>query len=318
MKSFKSISNLQGLDLPISPETFELLEVLESTNPCGQIYYKKENSLVSTYRISISPFTYRGGSKLSIPLRVVGLPVSLASQGYWTSGEELFELLDLFNGISLVLNSRELLKGSVRTLPTYILRNTFSDLEEYLASLRSSYRRRLRLALDKRSSIKIESIDQQKFSREHYELYLDVIRRTQFPLETLSLDFFRRYPARLTEFRDKSNGRLLAFTQTKVNDNRLVFMFCGFREEDVKIYDLYWNMLISVLEEGFEEGTEMIELGQTSAETKLKLGCYVEERYMLLYHKNPMIRKLLQLISPLIAYNKTDPSYHVFKEADRI
>lgn len=318
MKAFKRISDLQGSDFPVSPELIELLEVLESTNPCGQNYYLKNKSLVSTYSISISPFTLINGSKWNIPLRIAGLPISLASQGYWGVEEELLEILHDLKGITLVLNSSVPLKGSVRTLPTYILKNTFRNMNDYLTSLRSSYRRRLRLALDRGCLIEVETIQQHKFTKEHYDLYLDVMKRTHFPLETLSIDFFRRYPARLTQFRDKSDGRLLAFTQTKLVDKRLVFMFCGFREEDVKSYDLYWNMLLSVLEEGFNNGVELIELGQTSAETKLKLGCISEERYMILHHKNPLLRKLLQVISPLFAYKKTDPVYHVFKEADEI
>lgn len=317
MKAFKRISDLQGEDFQVYPEIIELLEVLESTNLCGQIYYQNNKSLASTYRISISPFTFMNGSKWEIPLRIVGLPVSLASQGYWAVEKELLEILNGLKGITLVLNSSVPLKGSVRTLPTYVLKNTFRNMDDYLISLRSSYRRRLRLALDRGSSIDIETIQQQKFAEEHYELYLDVMKRTQFPLETLSIDFFKIYPARLTQFRDKSDGRLLAFTQTKLVGKRLVFMFCGFREEDVKSYDLYWNMLLSVLEEGFDNGAELIEMGQTSAETKLKLGCFSEERYMMLYHKNPLLRKLLQLVSSLLAYKETDPAYHVFKEAER-
>lgn len=318
MKAFKRISDLQGEEFLVSPEMIELLEVLESTNPCGQTYYQNNKNFASTYRISISPFTFMNGSKWEIPLRIVGLPVSLASQGYWAVEKELLEILNGLKGITLVLNSSVPLKGSVKTLPTYVLKNTFRNMDDYLTSLRSSYRRRLRLALDRERSIEIETIDQEKFTKEHYELYLNVMKRTKFPLETLTIDFFRRYPARLTQFRDKSDGRLLAFTQTKLVDKRLVFMFCGFREEDVKKYDLYWNMLLSVLAEGFDKGAELIELGQTSAETKLKLGCISEERYMMLYHKNPLLRRLLQLVSPLLAYKKTDPVYNVFKEADGI
>lgn len=314
MNEYKTIGDLAGGGIRIDPEAVILLKILEDTNPCGQVYYEIDGNTAVSYSLKLNLLTYNGLSKLRANTRIIGLPISMASPGYWTSREELFEILGRMKGLTLVINAREMLPGSVPTLPTYILKNSFRDLEEYLGALRSSYRRRLRLALGKRELLHIQEIVPIDFSKEHYKLYCKVKERSEYPLEILPIEFFRKYPARIMEFRDSAEEKLLAFVQIKRIDDRLVFMFCGFDEKDVRGYDLYWNMLLTVLEEGFIYGVKEIEFGQTSGETKLKLGCHEEKRFMLVYHNNSVIRSILRLAAPMFAYRECSKTFNVFRQ----
>lgn len=58
----------------------------------------------------------------------------------------------------------------------------------------------------------------------------------------------------------------------------------GFEKEDIKTYDIYMNMLIWIIELGIKRGVKEIDFGQTSEETKLKLGCEEREKYMYINH----------------------------------
>lgn len=316
MREYKSIGEALDDGAEMDRESVLLLEILERVNPCGQIYYRIREKLAVSYRLKINLTTYKNLFPLRMDTRILGLPISIAAPGYWISKDDLFYLLSKIKGLTLVLNIRDDLPGSVPTLPTYILKNSYRSLEDYLFALRSSYRRRLKQAIEKRTHLIMETISPEKFTVDHYKLYLKVMERTLFPLEVLPIEFFREYPAVIREFRDASSERLLAFVQTKTSGNRKIFMFCGFDRKDVEKYDLYWNMLLSILEEGIEEGIAEIELGQTSGETKLKLGCKEEKRFMLVYHSNPILRKIIKAAVPLFAYNETLSGYRVFRQEE--
>ena len=219
-------------------------------------------------------------------------------------------------GLKIVLNADDDLRCKGLTLSTFIFYNKFKNFDEYMDRMRHTYRRRVNKALMHRRMLIIRELNYNDFTAEHYSLYKSVMTRTDNPLEILDIEFFRRYDSRMYEFLDKETNRVLGFIQLKEIEDTLFFMFCGFKKEDNECYDLYYNMLLKIIEVGIEKGVKIINFGQTSEETKLKIGCKMEPRYLGIYHSNKLLNGILQLLLPLFSYKPYKVVHNVFKEVD--
>lgn len=166
--------------------------------------------------------------------------------------EDVKEIIGQLKGLSLVLNGEKSLGSDTQTLSTYILNNSFSNFNEYIEALRSPYKRRIKKVLKKRDKLLIRNFNKNEFSQEHYKLYRSVMDRTDSPLEVLNIDYFQSYEGELIQFLDAKDNRLLGFIQLKEIGNLLYFLFCGFKMEDNKTYDLYYNMLLTIVGKGIE------------------------------------------------------------------
>lgn len=306
----------------------DLLELLEDVNPCGQEYYVYKDIILITYRSALNLLSFRKDLKLKVRTRMIGLPISLSQSGIWACDEDeddlrrkVPEALATINGLTVVLNSDIDFPGQNQTLPNYVFQNRFASFEQYLADLRSSYRRHLLIAMQKGEGLSFNKVAPGHFTKQHYQLYQSILERTDYPLEVLSLEFFRRYDSEVYETRD-STGRLLAFIQMKGIGDTLHFMFCGFEREGKALGSpgdsatLYQNILLFILRQGIEKGYKWINLGQTSAETKLKLGCVEEKKYLYVRHSNPLIDAVLRRLSGRFSYTGYSIEHRVFKAGD--
>jgi len=297
-----------GLDLPM--ESLELLSLLERVNPCSQKYYMENGTFIVTYRLGMDLLNLWGRLSLKLDTNVIGLPISVADPGYKGRERDVESFLKKQRGLWVVLNGKKPFSVQARTLSTFVFKNSYKSFQDYLNSLRSPYRRRIKRALERGRDLVIQ---EGTFTQEHYGLYLDVVKRSDHPLEVLPMDFFKEYRGDIYQFRSKE-GRLLAFVQTEKHKDTLRFLFCGFRREDVEEFDLYFNMLLWIVKLGIEEGVTEIDLGQTSEESKLKIGCQERERYLFIHHHNLVLRWILRKLLPLFSYRSYPISHRVFKE----
>ncbi|MCR3956596.1 MAG: GNAT family N-acetyltransferase [Gudongella sp.] len=297
-------------DLNLQKESLDLLSLLERVNPCNQGYHVEKGTFIVTYRLRMDLLNLWGRLPLKIDANVVGLPISVADPGYLGIEAHVEDFLGRQRGLWVVLNGNKPFSVPAKTLSTFVFRNRFDSFSEYLHSLRSPYRRRIKMALDKGEDLLIRKGE---FTEDHYGLYREVVGRSDHPLEILPLEFFREYHGDIYEFRSKE-GRLLAFVQTKKHDDRLRFLFCGFRREDVEEFDLYYNMLLWIVRLGIDEGVREIDFGQTSEESKLKIGCQERERYLFIHHHNPALRWMLTRLLPMFSYRSYPTIHRVFKE----
>lgn len=314
MNSYDSIKDFKDNIKGFSKEYIELLEVLEKINPCEQLYDYKDNSLVISYKLKINLFNFFGKLKIFKKVRIVGLPISICEKGYYGDLKVVKDIIKTKKGLSIVLNADDDLGCKALTLSTFIFKNNYSNFDEYLDSLRSPYRRRLKRALEKQEKIQIRRINRTDFTKNHYFLYKSVMDRTKDPLETLVLDFFKEYNAEIYEIVDKENNQLLAFFQLKEIENTLYFLFCGFRKEDNEKYDLYFNLLLTIVEIGIERKVKEINFGQTSEESKLKIGCEEFDKYLCIYHSNPILDRFLNFLLPYFSYKSYKIRHHVLKK----
>jgi len=303
----------------------KLLELLEEVNPCGQEYYVYEDIILITYHNKLNLLSFRKDLKLKVGTRMIGLPISISQSGIWACNEEdaevrekVLEALTMLRGLTVVLNSDIEFPGQNRTLSNFVFENRFISFDQYLEAMRASYRRHHIIALRKGENLSFNQVSPGHFTRQHYQLYQSIMERADYPLEVLSPEFFSGYPSEVFETRD-STGQLLAFLQMKGLGDTLQFMFCGFeragyatgRQWDSAL--LYQNMLLFIIRYGIEKGYKRINMGQTSAETKLKLGCVEEKKYLYARHSNPFIDGVLRRLSGRFSDQGYSTRHRVFK-----
>lgn len=297
----------------------------EKYNPCNQIYYLlyEGQYLIAcavVYSLDIDFFSFKG-IKSPVKMRVVGLPVSVASPGIFGSKAGVRNLLELIQkeerGFLLALNLESDFQPAtgikMRMMPTIEFANKYSNFQEYLLSLRAPYRRRYNQLFPKSEGlIKVKSGCDQ-FTNAHYKLYQDIIDHTKTKLEILSTVFFKNLPEEFTLTSFYTDDFLVSWYITCDDGNSLVFFFGGhsFRLNDQ--YKLYFNNLFSILNEFIETGYDRCDFGQTAETPKLKLGGLIVEKSMVLYHENKAVRWLTGRTSSLLGYSKRFQEFRVFK-----
>jgi hypothetical protein len=267
-----------------------------------------------TFKRKMNLFTF-GKFKLHVPITMVALPVSIDGEGYFGNLEALMHHLQEEGGLFLILNiraSEKIPQGipSGRNLDTCIFDNIYEDFNAYVAALRSPYRRRLKQALTRLGTIRIEKIHNENFDDQLYALYKAVLNRSKYPLETLPIEFFKISKDEIHVFYHKEKS--VAFVMVKVEKDRLYFLFGGMNYDQRDTFDLYYNMLIYILKLGIKQKVKTIYFGQTAESSKERLGCRREKRYMCIFTGNRLVNKLLSMLIGLFEYKSTSKVYHVF------
>ncbi len=292
-----------------------LLELLKAENPFEQEYYLiqkgKRRARVIVYRMKLNIFTY-GRWDLALTTSVIGFPCSLSEQGFVGDQKLVLEFAKTLKGPVLILNVKEKIahKDFVlgETLPTCMFQNRFATPEEYLKSLRSSYRRRIRLAVGNCSSLTVRQIEDD--SIDVYPLYLNTYRKSAYKLERLQKGFFDRIDAVKLVF--LNGDRPIGFVLLKIQKEQLIFLLCGM-DYSVDTTDLYYYMLFHIIKYAIRHHCLNIDFGQTSEETKLKFGATTEKRYFYAHHSNRFINLLVMHAKSLLEYHYAFPEYRVFK-----
>jgi hypothetical protein len=300
----------------------------EKYNPCQQRYYlcTQNGKLVSgaiVYSLRLDILTFL---KVKSPLlmHIVGIPCSVSSPGIFGNKatiEALREhIYETQKGFTLVLNLKEKpLTGtyaSGRTLPTIVMSNDFNDWEDYVASLRSDYRRRLKQINKPNDDLKFKKIPCSEFTEEMYLQYLEVYKKSSGKLEKLSFDFFKHLPSDFMMTVCLKNNRSIGWNISILKNNTYYFFMGGIDYRLNEKYKTYLRLLSSLLKDGIEKKTGLIELGQTAEVPKMRMGGNPIPRFMEAHHSNLIFNKLIKLSSPLLEYKrKLENSRPVKKES---
>lgn len=291
-----------------------LLSIMEKVNPCSQQYELCEDCLIISYNLKINLLNFKNLFPLNANVQITGMPLSVSKKGYFGNLDSVIRVINKRKGLKILLNSNQSKdKGWGRTLSSFVFENYFDSFDDYLNSLRSAYRRRINKALKNREKMVIRKLKGEDFNQNHYQLYLSIMKRTDNPLETLTMSFFKEYDGELYEFKDKQTGEIVGFIQLKEINSILYFLFGGFRKEDNEYYDIYYNMLLKIIEVGIEKRVKIIEFGQTSEECKLKIGCREVPKYMYVHHSNRVLNFLLEKLVIIFSYKPYNINHHVFK-----
>jgi len=323
MKEFDSIKDLAlelknencfNLDSEFTKEAISVLELLERINPCGQQYELYKDHILVSYDMKINLLNFNNVFPLNVSVKVIGFPISISQKGYFGEQSSVIKSIEHKKGLKILLNDDMELKNGGITLSTFVFKNMFATFDEYMYALRSPYRRRINKALIYRNNIEISKFDCSSFNTNHYKLYLSIMERTENPLEVLPIEFFINYEAELYEFLDKKTKEVIGFIQLKAIKNKLYFLFGGFIKEDIDKYDIYYNMLLKIIEVGIEKKIQYIEFGQTAEECKLKIGCQEVPKYMYVHHSNSILNYVIKKLVSLFSYKPYNINHHVFKQ----
>ncbi|MGI6224975.1 MAG: GNAT family N-acetyltransferase [Peptococcales bacterium] len=297
------------------------LKHLEKVNPCLQTYnfLKVDNqfqAIYVDYSLKLDIFTYSFFS-LKIPVRIMGIPCSVSKQGFSVLRgfeSELWEHFRAKSGAKLILNSSISLpvKGG-DTLPTCKLTIQWSSFGEYLESLRSSYRYRIKKAQEKWQNVQVNFIKPDAFDKSLYELYEEVFNNSQAKLEKLNLDFFREISLPSVIIKARVEEETLGFVQLVTNGPELIFLFTGFNHQLNRKFDVYLNLLLEIIQFAIENKFTTLDLGQTSEETKLKLGSQLVRKTMYVSHSTLLLDKLVNKYIKFFSYQVPEYQFHVFK-----
>jgi hypothetical protein len=297
------------------------LAVLEETNPCDQQYHILQQAhnrvAVVTYRHRLNCLTL-GRGHLPLPVTIVGIPCSVSRCGYAPSTAQwlLEKWIPSIKGITVVLNADESLHFQDTachwTLPSCYLDIHWSSTSEYVASMRSPYRRRLNRALAAWHGVNVRQLNTpQQFDETLHALYRQVYKRSAFKLECLDIEFFRCYRSTLHVCR--AEGQAIAFFQTVGNDEELIFMFGGMDYAQRDRYDIYINLLFEIIRYAIRQGYTHLDLGQTAEEAKLRLGCRLIPKRFVAAHSNRYVNWLMKKSSGLLAYRMPMSGHTVFR-----
>lgn len=298
------------------PFNKETLKLLKEENLFHQEYYyiKRNNdyAFFVLYKNKMNLLTF-SKLKLNYNLNVIGYPLSLSNKGYITNNEEmLFDYIKTIKGAKLILNveDKKTYKSYLRghTLPTCIFKNDFKTFEDYLNSLRSSYRRRINNAIKACKNIEIEYNN----DTDIYNLYLQTYNKSNYKLEKIEKEFFNKIDAQKIIF--KENNIKKGFVLIKEHDKKLTFMLCGM-DYKYDTTDLYYYMLLEIIKYAINNNIKLIDFGQTSEETKLKIGCTIEKRYFYANHSNKIMNFIVSKSKDLLEYKYENKTYKVFKES---
>ena len=268
------------------------------------------------YRIKLNIFSF-GRLKFNIPFTVIAPPVSVDEKGFGGDLNALIKDYKSRKGLFLILNLR---KGETnirtraavgKTLPNCAIENKFESFDDYLNALRSNYRRRIKIALAKGAGLKVKTIENADFGEELYSLYLQVLDRSAFPLETLPINFFQNCGCKIDAF---YNGNIpIAFVMSEKYTDNMGFIFGGMDYKSRDKYDLYYNMLLHVVKAGIENKVKLISFGQTAEIPKCRIGCNLDERFMIAFSGSGLLTYILSVFAPLLQNNKEINEVRVFK-----
>ena len=307
-------------DLPF-PFTLSMLTLLKSANPLEQKYYYIEDNsnyaFFTVYENRMNLFTY-GKAEWFMNIQTVAFPCSLSNSGFITNNVKwMLTYIKTIKGCKLVLNLDEKtdIKGMSfgETLPTCLLKipEGINDIKTYMDALRSPHRRRINIAVKNCSDIEILRISDD--SVDIHPLYLQTYDKSEYKLECLNKEFFDKTDGEKIIFlKDK---KPVGFVFLKENGSELVFMLCGMDyTPDKDNADLYFYMLLKIVEYALEKNLRIIDFGQTSEKTKLKFGACLKKKYFYAHHSNPFLNLFAMVGKHMLEYKYDFPEFHVFKE----
>jgi hypothetical protein len=264
--------------------------------------------------LMFTPFTCRTDTTF------VHVPLSVARPGY-VIGSATRDRVERFlcgiQGLAIVLNAPPdtRIEGFAPgfTCSDIVLRLRWNCFDDYLAGMRSHYRRRANAALRKGAGLRFRLLDDNRqFDDRLYVLYERVHDRARIKVEKLQPAFFRGPLSRILVC--ETAGAPVGFIQMIENGRELVFAFVGLDYAVNVAYDTYMNLLLRMVEYGIVHGFTRIDMGQTAEDAKMKLGGEFRTLRALARHSNPVVNRLLQAVSGWISYRQPAIRCRVFRE----
>lgn len=213
--------------------------------------------------------------------------------------------------------------ASVPIPSTAVVDVRFESFEEYLGSMRASYRRRANQTLARTEELTIEHrADFADLADELARLWRAIYDRArEIRREVLTPEYFRQASAveeTSTLIVRRPDGSIAAFGLLLRDGPVLSFMQCGFEEEAGRGEGAYFRLLYEIVRLGIEQRFRLVDLGVTTLAPKLDVGAVPIPLYAWIRCRNPLLQRVVASVarSSLQRQDDLDPR-RVFKSAPR-
>ncbi len=196
---------------------------------------------------------------------------------------------------------------------------SWETIDDYLHSLSSKYRIRVRRAKKKCADIVHREMDLEEI-RQHKDrmmtLYRSIAERVSFNLFILNTEYFCSVKEHLGErfkvwgYYD-SDDRLIAFYTVLINGEEVEAHFLGYQDTVNRDHQLYLNMLVKILKFSISISARRIVYGRTAPEIKSSVGAEPYHMFFYLQYKHWLINGLVPwiygLLEPPVQWSQRHP-----------
>ena len=191
----------------------------------------------------------------------------------------------------------------------------WTSYPDYLASVKSKYRVKFKKIKKRGKGLVFRELDGEaarEYNSDMYKMYTDTADRATFSLFLLAEDYFSKVK-NLFGDEMKLQGvfledRMVAFFTYIKNGEQGDAHFLGY---DVKLnaqHQIYFNILLSLVETAIEDGAKYLNLSRTALEIKSSVGAEPHEMDVhLKYHNNFINRFLPSLLKRFVPQNEWLP-----------
>jgi len=203
----------------------------------------------------------------------------------------------------------------VSSLPCAALKLPFRSIEDYLSSLSSATRKDLRRKLKLRHLVEVEfTTSVEEFLPEIMDMYHATRDASDWAFEELSAGYFREVLAArqsnavVALYRDRAQGRLVGANLLLENDASMLDKIFVKHPSEGRRFNLYFLSWMANLERCIDKGMQTYIAGATAYETKLRLGCSLQQKSIYFRHSRPAVNLLLRSVAPLLAIDQPAPA----------
>lgn len=178
--------------------------------------------------------------------------------------------------------------------------SSWNDFADYLQAVRSKYRVKFKKVQKKFKDVDFVEMDMalaEKYNDQMYALYKATADRALFSLFTLDPKYFvelkRSLGGDLKLFAVLKEDALLGFFTYVKNGHFADAHFLGYDVSKNQKYQIYFNILLRLVEEAINEKVSYLNLSRTALEIKSSVGALPYGMSLYLKHTNPLLNKLL-------------------------
>ena len=190
------------------------------------------------------------------------------------------------------------------------VREDWNDFDDYMTSLKSKYRVRIKRAIKKASPIvkRVLSVEELlKYQERIHELYMQTALQANFNLFILPEDYFTEMKRGLGEQFELTGyfleDVLIGYYTIIFDKDHVDAHFLGYDRSKNAEHQSYLNMLIDILKKGISFKAKYIHFSRTALEIKSSIGAEPEEMVFYLrsqrqWQNKSLVPKMLKLMVP--------------------
>ena len=210
--------------------------------------------------------------------------------------------------------------------PMHVFRHSFPDFARYCAALKTRYRQQVNRSVRKLNNTGIEQSVLtgpgeilKLYTPEVHAMYCEMVAKSDVKLEVLPIEYFRQLTLRLSSEADlitlSKDSKIIAFGWGLHDGSTYHMTYAGLDYRLNHEFDLYFNLMYTGLDRAFRRGVATINVGQTAAAFKARIGCDSAPLYAFAKGLGPMMSRFFYYgASLLVVHKPANPPSNIFKD----